>query len=960
MKSILVFFIIITGVIILSADLNDPVLAITTADDYLIYDQEKGIIYDGMEIYLTCFRATYANSIFYYELVCVYSQNNGADFMETHIADFAVDSEDATVFVEHKYAPMITQNAGGDLLIFYTDPEDTLPKVVISIDNGYSFSAEPFMDWLSPRCQYQVLMNGLEIEMAAIEEETQFPLSSFQSFHDTPFSENDEYTLTDRYHYWGHDVFWGKVHCNGDLWIQQAGGGPNSGWPTFHGMVTTSGRIMDYTTGQPAEQTAPMQDIFQGGWRQNTVQLELPALANDVRENGFILDESSNHDIVWVQLQGNSALLRYADLVTHVDTFVVYNSFPDAVHEAFPIGDSIWTNEVEIKELEWAEETFMVNMDNSSVFVYCELWIEGAVGTNMTWASADTVYITGDIYYDDIDLGDPAEESAFLFGLISEEKLLIKYKFRDNEGEVHADNCDGIYLYGSYTAIGDGDYEIYGDMNTHYEGIFSFEYAHPHGSTPAFTYTYPGGEEWQVNYPDFHKFIYPPSAYWSGDPGFLLHGNDPVNYSGFYTCGYPYEDTAYGDPLVPPYGTDWPGYNPVYPEAANTDMGKRGIIRTYGGIQQRRWGFIHRSGTDPLNHDNNEWDIEHWNYGGTHGSTGYIKNFNFDERLQDSAPPDYPVLQVQTMGNNAFADGSTLNIYEFILYSQTWELEASFELPNNRFQLVDICHNDAEYAFLLVEDPAWEARNYLVRYSGAEWSMTEIETSDNNLTGIDFLEEFYVINAGYELNVINSDGVLQTGWLIDSYPGIKDYTGQQRNLLHYIEGQENICEYGIVELLSPGNNTVIGNYEFNFAALSELVNPDLNILLDEEGQMVMQILDNETQESFRYTEIYLATGNIAELPLEEDIISTNTELHVYPNPFNPVINISFQLAEPGLAEIEIYNLKGQLVETLLENQLAAGEHQTFWNASYYSSGIYFLEFRFGGNIIKLEKIILLK
>lgn len=72
----------------------------------------------------------------------------------------------------------------------------------------------------------------------------------------------------------------------------------------------------------------------------------------------------------------------------------------------------------------------------------------------------------------------------------------------------------------------------------------------------------------------------------------------------------------------------------------------------------------------------------------------------------------------------------------------------------------------------------------------------------------------------------------------------------------------------------------------------------------------------------------------------------------YPNPFNPVTNISFSIPkqESGLkASLHIYNIKGECVATLLNAVIDAGEHSVIWDASAYSSGIYFVRLRYGQN-----------
>ncbi|MDD4308984.1 MAG: T9SS type A sorting domain-containing protein, partial [Candidatus Cloacimonetes bacterium] len=53
----------------------------------------------------------------------------------------------------------------------------------------------------------------------------------------------------------------------------------------------------------------------------------------------------------------------------------------------------------------------------------------------------------------------------------------------------------------------------------------------------------------------------------------------------------------------------------------------------------------------------------------------------------------------------------------------------------------------------------------------------------------------------------------------------------------------------------------------------------------------------------------------------------------YPNPFNPVTTISYEIASEGLAKIEIFNLKGQLVKTLVSESKASGPHKVVWNGT---------------------------
>ncbi|MBD3169921.1 MAG: T9SS type A sorting domain-containing protein [candidate division Zixibacteria bacterium] len=68
-----------------------------------------------------------------------------------------------------------------------------------------------------------------------------------------------------------------------------------------------------------------------------------------------------------------------------------------------------------------------------------------------------------------------------------------------------------------------------------------------------------------------------------------------------------------------------------------------------------------------------------------------------------------------------------------------------------------------------------------------------------------------------------------------------------------------------------------------------------------------------------------------------------TLLNNYPNPFNATTVVSFDLAESGNVKLEVYNLMGQRVEILVDGFRESGHHNINWDASSYSSGIYFFK-----------------
>ena len=80
----------------------------------------------------------------------------------------------------------------------------------------------------------------------------------------------------------------------------------------------------------------------------------------------------------------------------------------------------------------------------------------------------------------------------------------------------------------------------------------------------------------------------------------------------------------------------------------------------------------------------------------------------------------------------------------------------------------------------------------------------------------------------------------------------------------------------------------------------------------------------------------------------------------YPNPFNPITTIRFDLVETYRnTSLQIYDLTGRVVDVLVNGDLGAGNHEIQWDASQQSSGIYFVEL-IAREKRDVQKLILLK
>jgi hypothetical protein len=89
----------------------------------------------------------------------------------------------------------------------------------------------------------------------------------------------------------------------------------------------------------------------------------------------------------------------------------------------------------------------------------------------------------------------------------------------------------------------------------------------------------------------------------------------------------------------------------------------------------------------------------------------------------------------------------------------------------------------------------------------------------------------------------------------------------------------------------------------------------------------------------------------------------------YPNPFNPSTSIEFSIPVTSDVTLKIYNLLGEVVTTLVNEEVSAGHYSTVWNGaddtgSKVSSGVYLYEMKANGNNGKaysqMKKMVLLK
>ncbi len=111
--------------------------------------------------------------------------------------------------------------------------------------------------------------------------------------------------------------------------------------------------------------------------------------------------------------------------------------------------------------------------------------------------------------------------------------------------------------------------------------------------------------------------------------------------------------------------------------------------------------------------------------------------------------------------------------------------------------------------------------------------------------------------------------------------------------------------------------------------------------------------------------IFKFTDNVIPIgiqPISNEIPKTFSLSQNYPNPFNPSTKIKFDVpARRWISNIKliIYDILGNEVATLVNQQIKAGSYEVVWDASNYSSGIYFYTLQ-ADNFKQTKKLVLLK
>ena len=191
--------------------------------------------------------------------------------------------------------------------------------------------------------------------------------------------------------------------------------------------------------------------------------------------------------------------------------------------------------------------------------------------------------------------------------------------------------------------------------------------------------------------------------------------------------------------------------------------------------------------------------------------------------------------------------------------------------------------------------------------------------------------ELYGLNLSIELNEYVTFGDIHFN-LPESFMSVVHTDDNGMNIGIATAVPENLEGYLVMIPVSVSEDTFL-----NITVISNIY----------ESQIVMEVFANQ-------------------LTVDDPILApVNSVGNNYPNPFNPNTTISYSVKENSLVRILVYNTKGQLVKTLVDEEKVPGNHSVQWNGVDHrgrnvASGVYFYMVSIGDDFRKTQKMMLLK
>jgi len=220
----------------------------------------------------------------------------------------------------------------------------------------------------------------------------------------------------------------------------------------------------------------------------------------------------------------------------------------------------------------------------------------------------------------------------------------------------------------------------------------------------------------------------------------------------------------------------------------------------------------------------------------------------------------------------------------------------------------------------------------------------------------------YVVVAHTDFDRVFLQGFPNTGYSVDNLiPDAPALSGSEGNGGVSLIWTEIVNEEAKYYTVYKKDITAGGSFEA-LVNVTETVFVDLNVLIGNSYEYYVTATDfanNEGEISNSFTLMVISVDNLVNAIPDEFALGQN-----YPNPFNPSTSISYQLPVSGNVRLNVYNLNGELVTTLVSGEMSAGYHTVEWNGLTstgrgIASGVYLYRIQ-ANDFVQVRKMIMMK
>jgi hypothetical protein len=299
--------------------------------------------------------------------------------------------------------------------------------------------------------------------------------------------------------------------------------------------------------------------------------------------------------------------------------------------------------------------------------------------------------------------------------------------------------------------------------------------------------------------------------------------------------------------------------------------------------------------------------------------------------------------------------GDTTMKYSNINYQGT-ELNQNLNLVNAGMQYIHIDFWNANSAqldfFLISPGPNQQSFSLVPPDSTEQWRSVNIPLSAFQPT-VDLTQVFQMMFTGngtiYLDNIYFWDGTVPveltsfTAAVVDNDVQLNWATATEKNNSGFQIERKSEGEFETIGFV-PGSGTTTEPMIYSFSDIN--LNP---------GTYNYRLKQIDYDGTFEYSD-----------PVEIDITSPDVYSlnQNYPNPFNPSTKITFSLASDAQVSLKVFDVLGQEIVTLINQDLSAGVHNHNFDAAGLNSGIYFYKLEVisdnGSNFTDIKKMTLLK